>query len=92
MEFGVDSAIGYNGKGSTIVHLHVVFVLETLNLGSRHALCNRLMSHLYQVVQPRDGLGCFAHGERVHLRAQADELDDRIALCFSLKVSDFSGM
>ena len=92
MEFGADSAIGYIGKGSTIVNLHVVFVLETRNLGSRHALCNRLVSHLYRVDQLRDGLGCFAHGERVHLRAQADELDDRIALCFILQVADFSGM
>ena len=82
MEFGADSAIGYIGKGSTIVHLHVVFVLDALNLGSRHALCNRNVSYRHWVVQHRDGLGCFAQGERVHFRAQADELDDRIALCF----------
>ena len=34
-----------------------------------------------------DGLGCVAHVERVHLRALADELDDRILLGLVLEVA-----
>ena len=67
-------------------------MLKSLNLGARHTLCNCLVSYLHRVVQPWDKLGFVAHRERVYLRAQADELDDRIALCFILKLSELSGM
>ena len=92
MEFGADSAIDYIGYGSTIVHPHEIYVLKALYLGARHAICNRLVFHLHRVIQPWDGLECFAHGERIHHRAQADELDDRIALCFILELADLSGI
>ena len=92
MDYGADSAIDHICSSFTILHSHVIFVLETLNLGARHALDHRLVPHIHRVVQPWNGLVCFAHGERIHLRAQADELDDRIALCFVLEVADLAGV
>ena len=85
-------AIYHIGQGLTIEHAHVVYVPESPDLGASHARCHRLVPHIHRVVQPWDGLGCYAHCERVHLRAQADELDDRIALCFILEIADFFGV
>ena len=80
MEFRADAAIDYVGQGWTILHAHVIIVLEVHDLGARHALCHRFVPHVHRVVHPWDGLRCVAHGQRVNLRAQADELDDLIAL------------
>ena len=92
MEFRADAAINYVGKGSTIVYAHVILVLKALDLGARHTFCHRLVTHIHRVVHPWDWLPCIAHGERVHLRAQADKLDDRIALGLVLEVAHFSGV
>ena len=92
MEFRAVAAIDYVCQGSTIVHAQVIFVLEALDLGPRHTLCHSLVPHIHRVVDSWDGLGCVAHGERVHLRAQTDELDDRIALGLVLEIAHFSGV
>ena len=92
VEFRADAAIDYVCQGSTIVHAHVILVLEPLDLGPRHALCNRLVPHVHRVVHPCDGLKCVAHGERVHFKAKVDELDDRIALSLVLDIAHFSGL
>ena len=39
-----------------------------------------------------DGLGSVAHGERVHFRAKADELDNQIAFCLVVEVAHFAGV
>ena len=80
MKFRAYAAIDHVCQGSTIVHAHVILVLEALDLASRHTLRHRLVPYVHWIVHPWDKLGCVAHGERVHLRAQADELDDHIAL------------
>ena len=67
-------------------------MLEALDLGPRHALCHSLVAHIHRVVHSWDGLGCVADGERVHLRSQANELDDRIALGLFLEIAHFSGV
>ena len=77
MKFIADAAIDHVAQGSTTVHVHVIFVLEELNLGPRHSFCHRLVPNIHRVVHFCDRLGCVAHGERVHFMAQADELDDR---------------
>ena len=92
VEFRTDAAIDHVGQGSTIVHAHVIFVLKALDLGARHALCYSLVPHIHRVVHSWDWLGCVAHGERVHIRAQADDLDDRIALGLVLEVAHLSGV
>ena len=92
MTFRADAAIGHVGQDSTIVHAQVILVLEAFNLGPRHTFCHRLVPHNHGVVHSCDGLGCVAHGERLHLRTQADELDDRIALGLVLEVAHFSGV
>ena len=85
MKFIADAAIDHVGQGSTIVHAHVILVLEALNMGPRHTICHRLVCYIHRIVHPWGGLGCFTHCKRLHLRAQADELDDRIALGLVLK-------
>ena len=92
MEFETDAAIDYVCQSSTIVHAHIILVLEALDLGPRSALCQSLVPHIHRVFHSLDRLGCVAHGERVHLRAQADKLDDRIALGLVLEVAHFSGV
>ena len=67
-------------------------MLKALYVRARHTLGHRFVPHIHLVVQPWNGLGCFAYGERIHLRAQADELNDRIALCFIFKLADLSGV
>ena len=67
-------------------------MLEALDLRVRLTLCDRLLPHIHRVVHSWDGLGCVAHGERVHLKTQPDELDDLIALCLVLEVAHFSGL
>ena len=92
MKFRADGAIDHVCQGSTILHALVILVLEALNLGPRHTFCHRLVPHIHRVVHSWDGLGCVAHGLRVHFRAQTDELDDRIALGLVLEVAHFSGV
>ena len=67
-------------------------MLEALNLGALYVFFYRLVPHIHRVVYSWNGVGCFAHGERVHLKAQDDKLDDRIALRFVPEVAAFSGM
>ena len=67
-------------------------MLEALSLGPRHTLRHRLVYFIHRVVHPWDGLGCVTHCELVHLREQADELDDRIALGLVLEIAHFSGV
>ena len=92
MEFRADAAIDYVGQGSTIVHAHVIFVLEALDLGPRHTIRHSLMCYIHLVVNSWDGLRCVAHGERVHFRTQANELDDRISFGFVFEVANISGV
>ena len=92
MEFGANTAIDHIFQGSTIEHAHVVLVLEALDLEQRHTLCHRFVPHIHHVVHPWDGLGCVAYNERVHLRAQTDKFDNRIALDLVLEVAHFSGV
>ena len=92
VKFRADAAIDHVCPGSTIVHAHELLVLEALNLGPRHTYCHRLVPHIHRVVHSWDRLGCVAHGERVHFMAQADELDDRIALGFVLEVAHISAV
>ena len=92
MEFGADAAIDYIGQSSTIKHAHFILVLEALNLRARHTLRHRLVFYVNLVFHFRHGLGCVAHDERVHFRAQANELDNRIPFCLVFKVAHFSGV
>ena len=92
MKFTADAAIDHVGQGSTIVHTHIILVIEALDLRPRHALCLSFVPHIHRVVNFWDGLGCVAHSERVHLRAQIDEIDDRIAFDLVLEVADFAGV
>ena len=92
MKFRADAAIDHIGQGSTIVHAHVILVLEAFNLEPRHTFCHRLVPHIHRIVDSWDRLGCVAHGERVHFRAQAYKLDDRIALGLVLDVAHFSAV
>ena len=92
MEFRADTAIDYVIKGSTIVHVHLILVLKALHLGARHTFCHHLVTHIHRVVHPWDELRCIAHGERVYLREQADELDDQISLSLVLEVAHFSSV
>ena len=73
-------------------HADLILVLETLDLGVSHILRHSLMPYVHRVVYLWDGLGCVAHGERVHFRAQANELDGRIAFGFVCEVAHFSGV
>ena len=92
MEFRTDAAIDHVGQGSTIEHPHVILVLEALDLGAPHTLRHYLMPYVHRVIHPRDGLGCVAHGERVHFRANANELDYRIPFGLVFEVAHFSGV
>ena len=92
MEFGANAAINHIGLIPTIVHAHVIFVLEALNLCARNTLRHRLVPTIYLIVYSRDWLVRVAHGERVHFRTQTDELDDRIALGLVLEVSNLFGV
>ena len=92
MKIRADAAIDHVNQSSTSVHAHVILVLEALDLRPRHAICHSLVPHIHRVVHSWDGLGCVAHGEQVHLRAQANELDDQIALGLVLEVAHFSGV
>ena len=75
MEFRTNAAIDHIRQGSTIEHAHVILVLEALDLGARDTVCHCLVPYVHRVIYPRNGLGCVAHGERVHFRAHANELD-----------------
>ena len=92
MKFRADAAIHHVGQGSTIVNAHVILVLKALNLKPRHTFCHRLVPHIHRVVDSWDRLGCVAQGERVHFRAQAYKLDDRIVLNLVLDVAHFFGV
>ena len=92
VKFKADAAIEHVAQGSTIVHAYVIFVLKALDVGARHVVCYSYVPHIHRVVHSWDGLGCVAHGERVHLRAQADELDDWNAFGLVLEVAHLSGM
>ena len=50
------------------------------------------MPYVLRIIHPRDGLGCVAHGERVHFRAQANELDYRISFGLVFEVAHFYGV
>ena len=90
VKFG--EAIDHIGQGSTIIHAHVVYVLEAPDLCAGDALRHRLVPHVQLVVKPWDVLGCTAHDKGIHLGTQFDELDDRIALGLVLEVAHFSGV
>ena len=92
MKLRADAAIDYVGQGSTIVHAHVILVLEAFDLGERHTLRHRLMFNVHRVIHPRNGLGCVAHGERIHFRAEANELDYRISFGLVFELAHFSGV
>ena len=47
MELLADAAIDHIGQGFTIVHSHVVSVLEALDLGARYAVYHRLVPHVH---------------------------------------------
>ena len=90
--FGADAAIDHVGQSSTIVHAHVILVLEALNLGPRHTFRHRLVYYVYRVVHPWNGLGCVTHGERVHIRAKADELNNHFVNGLVLELAQFSSI
>ena len=92
MEFGADAVIDHVGQCSTIEHAHVILVLEALDLGARHTLRQCLVPHVHQVIHPMDGLGCIAHGEQVHFKAQANKLDYWIHFGLVFEVAHFSGV
>ena len=50
VEFRANAAIDHVVQGYTMVHVHVIFVLETLDLGARHTLCHRLLPHINRLV------------------------------------------
>ena len=76
MKCRANALIVHFGQGSTIVHEHVILVLEALDFGAGDTLCHRFVPNIYQVIHFWNGFGCVAHGERVHHKAQAEELDD----------------
>ena len=92
IKFRSEAVIDYAGQGTSIVHAHVILVLEALDLRERHTLCNRIMPLIHRVVHLWDRLGCVAHGKRVHRRAQTNKLDGRIAIGSVLKVTYFYGV
>ena len=92
MKFRADAGIDYVSRGSTILHAHVRTVLEALDLGLRHALCHNVVSHIHRVDYSWDRYVCVAHKERVHLRAQTEQFDNRIALCLVFEIAQFSGV
>ena len=92
VKFKADAAIDYVCKGFTIVHAQVILVLEAVDLGLRNVCCHSLVPHNHRVVHSLNGLGCVAYGKQVNLRAEAIELDYRIALDLVLEVTHFSGV
>ena len=92
MEFRADAEIDHVGQGCTIVHAHVILVLEALDLRAHNTLRHPLVPYVHWVIHPWDGLGCVAQGKRVHLRAQTDKLDDQIALGHVIELTHFSGV
>ena len=84
-----DAAIDHICQGFTIVYAHVVFVLEALDLGARHAVRHRIVINIYWVVQPWSVLNCAAYSEHVHLKAQCNKRNYRTALDLVLEVADF---
>ena len=91
VKFGSNAAVGHGDPDMLVVE-HVFILVERTGLegGARDAL-----AHLFA----RD-LRCFLgvlrqtcrRPERVHLRLQGDELDDRVALLFILEIPDLPGM
>ena len=92
VKFRADAAIDHVGLGFTIVHAHVILVLEAINFEARTTLCHRLVPRIHRVVYPWNTLGCYADSERVHFRAQVDELDDRISFHLVLEKIYFSSV
>ena len=92
MEFGADPTIDYIGQSSTIVHSHVVIVLEAPDLKARIALCKSLVLNFYRVVYSADRFECLAQGERVHLWAKSDELEDWISFNLVFEVANLFGV
>ena len=92
MEFRADAAIYNVGQGSTIVHAHVNLVFESLDLGARQTLRHCLMCYVHWVVYSWKKLGCVAHGERVHFRAHANKIDDRITFGLVFEIAHFFGV
>ena len=67
-------------------------MLKALDLGARLTLRHRLLSNVYRVIHPWDRLGGVAHSERVHYRAQANELEYRIPFGLVFELAHFSGV
>ena len=87
MRIGADSAIDNIGQGSTIEHAHIILVLKALGLIARHTLCHCLVPYVYRLVYIWGVLECVLHGERIHFKAQANKLDDQIAVGLVFKVA-----
>ena len=91
MKFRTDSTVGHGGTDMPAVE-HVFIHLKRVGLegGARDALTDLFAPDL------RCFLGVLrqtcSRPERVHLRLQADELDDRVALLIILEVSDLSSV
>ena len=92
MEFRADTEIDQVNQGFTIVLTHVILVIKAPDLAARYTLRQHLVPYVHRVVHPWDKLECVKHGEKIHLKTQADELDDRIALGLDLEIAYFSGM
>ena len=90
--FGAEATFDNIGQSSFIEHAHVILVMEAPELVAHHTHRHRLVPYIHRVVHPRDVLGCVAQRERVHLRAQADKLDDQISLRLVLQITQFSGV
>ena len=56
MEFRADAEIDYVSQGSTIVHMHLILVLEALDLRTHHTRRHRLMYYVQWVIYPWNGL------------------------------------
>ena len=91
MKFRTDSTVGHGGTDMPAVE-HVFIHLKRVGLegGARDALPDLFAPDL------RCFLGVLrqtcSRPERVHLRLQGDELDDRVALLFILEIPDLPGM
>lgn len=67
-------------------------MLEAIDLGTRHSFNHRFVSDVHCVVEPWDRLGSDARDNGIHLRAQSDEFDNRIALCLVLEEAYLAGV
>ena len=74
-QFRADAAINHVSQGSTFKHAHVILIFKALDLGARHNLRHRLVPYVHRVIYPWNKLGGVAENERVHFKAEANELD-----------------